>query len=50
MPSRLRTSAGTETCPCAVTFDWASAMTSYYHGNARPAAMAGAPGEKPPHP
>ena len=35
-PSFRRTSAGTEICPCAVSFDCASAMmTLHYHGNVR---------------
>src|ERR1039457_7099016 len=34
MPSLLRMLAGTETCPCAVTLERASAMALYYHGNA----------------
>lgn len=32
-PSRRRTSAGTEICPWAVTFECARAMSKYYHGN-----------------
>ena len=36
-PSIRRTSAGTEICPCAVTFECASAMALSYHGNAHPA-------------
>src|ERR1039458_9540618 len=34
IPSLLRMLAGTETCPCAVTLERASAMALYYHGNA----------------
>ena len=32
-PSFLRTSTGTEICPCAVTFDCASDIGLHYHGN-----------------
>ena len=31
-PSLRRTSAGTEICPCAVSFDCASAIKVHYHG------------------
>src|SRR5437588_12233600 len=33
-PSFRRTTAGIEICPCAVSFECASAMLAYYHGNA----------------
>lgn len=32
-PSLCRTIAGIEICPCAVSFEWASAISRYYHGN-----------------
>src|SRR5262249_44720950 len=32
-PRRFRTAAGTEIWPCAVSFDLASAILGYYHGN-----------------
>jgi hypothetical protein len=34
MPSFLRTSAGTEICPCAVTLDFAMGIGLHYPGNA----------------
>ena len=37
-PSRRRTSAGTETCPCEVNRDCASFMGSHYHGKDRGAS------------
>lgn len=36
IPSFLRTWAGTEICPCAVTLECASAMQTHYHGNTFP--------------
>src|ERR1039457_5142704 len=36
IPSLRRTSRGTEICPCAVTFECASAIRLHYHGNGSP--------------
>jgi hypothetical protein len=46
MPSRLRTSAGTEICPCPVSFDRAGAMPAYCHAK----ATARSPYSRPPGP
>jgi len=44
MPSFLRTSAGTEIWPCAVTFDCAIAMTVHYPGNVQLSTKFALPG------